>query len=80
MNYLITALISLVSATLPCIVAIIQIRYESKKIREQHKVNIIAIREQHRLELIAKEKDFEREKEMMQLKHKHSLELIKKVW
>lgn len=49
-------------------------------IREQHEFDIEAIREQHRLEIIAKEKDFEREKEMMQLKHEHSLELIKKVW
>jgi len=75
MDYLITALISLASATLPCIVAIIQIRNESKKIREQHKVNIEAIREQHRLELIAKDKDYEHQKELLQKEHEYTLAL-----
>ena len=44
--------------------------HEIKKLMEQHKVDIDNLKEKHKLEMEIKEKDFQHEKEMQQLKSK----------
>lgn len=44
--------------------------HEIKKLMEQHKVDIDNLKEKHKLEMKIKEKDFQHEKEMQQLKSK----------
>lgn len=47
--------------------------HEIKKLMEQHKVDIDNLKEKHKLEMDAKERDYQHEKEILELKSKNSI-------
>lgn len=49
-------------------------KHEIEKLMQQHKINIEDLKEKHRLEMEAKDKEYQHEKEMLELKSKVTID------
>lgn len=49
-------------------------KHEIEKLMQQHKINIEDLKEKHRLEMEAKDKEYQHEKEMLELKSKVNMD------
>lgn len=49
-------------------------KHEIEKLMQQHKINIEDLKEKHRLEMEAKDKEYQHEKEMLELKSKVTMD------
>jgi hypothetical protein len=49
-------------------------KHEIEKLIQQHKINIEDLKEKHRLEMEAKDKEYQHEKEMLELKSKVTID------
>lgn len=49
-------------------------KHEIEKLMHQHKINIEDLKEKHRLEMEAKDKEYQHEKEMLELKSKVTID------
>ena len=49
-------------------------KHEIEKLMQQHKINIKDLKEKHRLEMEAKDKEYQHEKEMLELKSKVTID------
>ena len=49
-------------------------QHEIEKLMQQHKINIEDLKEKHRLEMEAKDKEYQHEKEMLELKSKVTID------
>lgn len=49
-------------------------KHEIEKLMKQHKINIEDLKEKHRLEMEAKDKEYQHEKEMLELKSKVTID------
>ena len=49
-------------------------KHEIEKLMQQHKINIDDLKEKHRLEMEAKDKEYQHEKDMLELNSKKTLE------